>query len=101
MKDNVPGKVTNNVYTGVVIDEIQQYFETNYSQSFSVANNMNNSDLDYIDNNIFLGWLFYFFIFVLLSLRCLSLIFACLSFLFLHCHCFFIGYRIELTFGFR
>ena len=58
MKDDVSTDIKNTIITGPLIDEIHQFIEQNYSQSFRVINNnIKDQDLNYIENDIFLGYI--------------------------------------------
>ena len=62
IENDVSSNVTNKVIQGSLLDELQQVFKTNYSQSFVVFNinttkssSSNDDDLRYIDTQIHLG----------------------------------------------
>ena len=59
MKQAVSKQITNNIITGPVLNEVQQIFDTNYSQTYLLFNNNTsfNDDLKYIENTFYLGWI--------------------------------------------
>eukprot|EP01084_Bolivina_argentea_P281182 481054_1 len=58
MKENITSTATNIIYSGPLLDEIHQYFRTNYSQTYRVVNTMKyGNDLRYIENNVILDWI--------------------------------------------